>query len=280
MKYIDSQIHEAWDVFIKTGVVKEETIRAEIASSWLRSQRIDPFSKHRHHLPNRLLQAKLAEKVQLISLARPIMRAINEIEGHDFVVLSDHDGYIIEVAGDNKYYALLGQRFSEEDVGTNAVGTALVINGAIEVRGSEHYCVCNHSTYGAAVPIHDIHEEVIGILAVYNVSDALPLGILASLKLGVKVIENQINYKSELSEITHIYHNTCSSIIDFFHDGFLVVDAQQNIININQSCLRMMGISDRESLIGEFLGNILADDRVVLAIFYQVIPMNLLANFL
>jgi len=280
MNYIlDSEIHQAWDDFVKTGHIGEAAIRSEIASSWQRSRGIDPFSKHRHHLPNRLLQAKLAEKVQLISLARPIMRAISEIEGHDFVVLSDQDGYIVEVAGDVKYYDLLGQRFSEEDIGTNAIGTALTTNKAIEVRGAEHYCDCNHSTYGAAVPIHNIHEEVIGSLAVYNVSEALPIGVLPALKLGVKVIENQIDYKSELSEITHIYHNTCSSIIDFFHDGFLVVDAQENIININQSCLNMMGISDRESLIGEFLGNILADDRGVLTNLLSSNPNEFVSKF-
>jgi PAS domain S-box-containing protein len=107
-------------------------------------------------------------------------------------------------------------------------------------------------------------------LAVYNVSAALPGGILQTLKLGIKVIENQINYKSEQSGITHIYHNTCSSIIDFFRDGILVVDAQDNIINVNQSALKLLGINDRESLIGEYLGNLLADDRGVLA--------NLLSN--
>jgi len=280
MKYsLDSEIHKAWDGFIKEGLIGEGTIRPEIAASWQRSRGLDPFSKHRHHLPNRILQAKLAEKVQLISLARPIMRAINEIEGHDYVVLSDQEGYIVDVAGDAKYYDLLGQRFSEEDIGTNAIGTALIANMALEVRGSEHYCDCNHLSYGAAVPIHNIHEEVIGILAVYNVSDTLPMGVLPTLKLGVKVIENQINYKSELSEITHIYHNTCSSIIDFFHDGFLVVDAQENIININQSCLNMMGITDRESLIGEFLGNILADDRSVINNLLSNNPNEFVSKF-
>ncbi|MCX5780674.1 MAG: sigma 54-interacting transcriptional regulator, partial [Firmicutes bacterium] len=260
----NTKIKEAWNIYIKQGLIGEEAIRPEIAASWQRSRGIDPFSKHRHHLPNRILQAKLAEKVQLISLARPIMQAISEMGGQDFVVLSDQEGYIVDVAGDVKYYDLLGQRFSEEDIGTNAIGTALVDNKAIEVKGAEHYLACNHSTYGAAVPIHNINEEIIGILAVYNASTALPGGVLPTLKLGVKVIANQINYKSELSEITHIYHNTCSSIIDFFHDGFLVIDAQENIININQSCLKMMGVTDRESLIGEFLGNILADDRTVM----------------
>jgi len=264
MKPNPDQINAAWNIFIEKGLIDEDQVRPPIAASWLRSSRIDPYSKHRHHLPNRILQSRLADEVQLISLARPIIQAMGEIEGHDFVVLADKDGYILDVAGSAKYFHLLGQRFSEEDIGTNAIGTAIAEDSAIEVKGPEHYCASNQGAYGAAVPIHDLSSKIKGVLAVYNDSAPLPAGVMPALKLGVKVIENQIDYKSELSEITHIYHNTCSSIIDFFQDGFLVVDAQENIININQSCLNMMGISDRESLIGHFLGSILADDRSVI----------------
>jgi len=264
MKPNPDQVKEAWQVFIEKGLIDEDQVRPVIAASWLRSSRIDPYSKHRHHLPNRILQSRLADEVQLISLARPIIQAMGEIEGHDFVVLADKDGYVLDVAGGAKYFHLLGQRFSEEDIGTNAIGTAIAENAAIEVKGPEHYCASNQAAYGAAVPIHDLSSNIKGVLAVYNDSAPLPAGVVPALKMGVKVIENQIDYKSELSEITHIYHNTCSSIIDFFQDGFLVVDAQENIININQSCLNMMGISDRESLIGHFLGSILADDRSVI----------------
>lgn len=264
MKSNPDQVREAWDIFVEKGLIDEDKVRPAIAASWLRSSRIDPYSKHRHHLPNRILQSRLADEVQLISLARPIIQAMGEIEGHDFVVLADKDGYILDVAGGAKYFHLLGQRFSEEDIGTNAIGTAIAENAAIEVKGPEHYCASNQAAYGAAVPIHDLSANIKGVLAVYNDSAPLPAGVMPALKLGVKVIENQIDYKSELSEITHIYHNTCSSIIDFFQDGFLVVDAQENIININQSCLNMMGVSDRESLIGHYLGSILADDRSVI----------------
>lgn len=258
------EIKQAWIVFLETGQIDEDKIRPVIAASWLRSRGIDPYSKHRHHLPNRILQTRLADEVHLISLARPVMQAIGEIEGQDFVVLADLDGYIVDVAGDMKYYHLLGQRFTEEDIGTNAIGSALVEDRPMEVRGAEHYCAANHTAYGAAVPIHNLNARIIGVLAVYNDSTPLPSAVKPALKLGVKVIENQINYKSELSEVTHIYHNTCSSIIDYFHDGFLVIDAQENIININQSALKMMGITDRESLIGHFIGSILAEDRTVI----------------
>jgi len=275
----DSEIYKAWDGFIKDGTIYEETIRSEIIESWHRSRGIDPFGKHRHQLPNRMLQAKLAENVQLISLSRPVMREISEIEGLDFVVLSEQDGYIMDVAGNPGFNELLGHRFNEIDIGTNAIGTALIENKALEIKGSEHYCHCYHSYYGAAVPIHNTKGAVIGILAAYNVSGALPAGVLQTLKLGVKVIQNQIEYKSEQSEITHIYHNTCSSIIDFFSDGFFVVDAKDNIINVNQSALNLLGINDRESLIGEFLGNILADERGTLTNLLSSNPNEFINKF-
>jgi transcriptional regulator of acetoin/glycerol metabolism len=149
---LNSDIYKAWTGFVNKGIILEGTIRTEIIESWQRSRGIDPFAEHRHQLPNRMLQAKLVENVQLISLARPIMRDISEVEGLDFVALSDPDGYIVDVAGDPQYYELLGLRFSEVDIGTNAIGTALVEDKALEVKGSEHYCHCHHSAYGAAVP--------------------------------------------------------------------------------------------------------------------------------
>jgi transcriptional regulator with PAS, ATPase and Fis domain len=273
------EIYEAWDVFVNKGIILEGTIRAEIARSWQRSRGIDLDAKHRQQLPNRMLQARLAQNVKLLSLARPIMQEISEIEGHDFVALADSNGYIVDIAGGARSHKFLGFRFSEKDIGTNPIGTALIEDEALEIKGPEHYCRYYHSTHGAAVPVHSIDGAIIGVLAVYNFSDVLPAGMLQTLKLGVKVIENQMLYKSEQSEIIHIYHNTCSSIIDFFQDGIFVVDAHDNIININQSGMNILGIKDRDSLIGEFLGNMLADDSSVLAQLLSNDPNKFISKF-
>jgi len=275
----NSEVNKAWDEFVNKGIILDGTIRMEIARSWQRSRGIDLDAKHRQQLPNRMLQTRLAQNVKLLSLARPVMQEISEIEGHDFVALADSSGYIVDVVGDVKSNKFLGFRFSEKDIGTNPIGTALADDKALEIKGAEHYCRDYHSSHGAAVPIHNINGLIIGILAVYNFSEALPAGVLQTLKLGVKVIENQMLYKFEQSEIIHIYHNTCSSIIDFFQDGIFVVDAHDNIININQSGMNMLGIQDRESLIGEFLGNILADDSSVLAHLLSDDPNKFINKF-
>ncbi len=274
----NADILGSWESFINTSAVPQGKVRPEIIESWQRSRAVDPFTKHQHQLPNRLLQAKLAENLQLVSLSRPVMRELSEIEGLDSVILCDPDGYAVDVAGDTRFDKLKGLRFREQDIGTNAIGIVLVEDNPVEVAGVEHYRQGYHSACGAAVPVHN-REKIIGVLAVYNYSKVLPAGILQTLKLGVKVIENQIYYKVEQSQITHIYHNTCSSIIDFFDDGFFVVDAQDNLINVNQSCCRMLGISDRESLIGEYLGNLLADDNRVLDNLLSSDPGEFVSKF-
>lgn len=278
MKDYNTDVYTAWQALINEKTTAHDRVRTEIVQSWLRSRAVDPFSKHRHQLPNRLLQGKLAENVHLISLARPVIRELSEIEGLDFAALTDSDAYIIDIAGKNEHYELLGLRFQEQDVGTNAIGTALVLDRPVEVKGGEHYRQAYHTASGAAVPVHN-RENLVGVLAAYCMSGPLPAGIIQALKLGVKVIENQFQYKAEQSQITHIYHNTCSSIIDFFHDGFFVVDAQDNLINVNQSCCQMLGVADRESLIGEYLGNLLADDSSVLASLLSSDPNQFISKF-
>lgn len=276
---LDLEVYKAWDVFINKGIIPEGTVRAEISRSWYRCRGMDWEARHRQQLPNRMLQARLAQNVKLLSLTRPVMQEISEIEGQDFVALADANGYIVDVIGDVKSQKLLGFRFSEQDIGTNAVGTALIDDKALVVKGPEHYCRYYHSFYGAGVPLHNLDGTVIGLLAVYSFSQPLPAGILTTLKLGVRTIENQILYKSEQSDIIHIYHNTCSSIIDFFQDGIFVVDAHDNIINVNQSGLKILGLNDRESLIGEFLGNILYGDSSVLGQLLSDDPNKFISKF-
>jgi len=275
----NSDVYAAWKTFTSEGTVLNDKIKSDVIQSWLRSKAVDPLSKHRHQLPNRLLQSKLAENVQLISVTRPILRELSENEDLDFVVLADLDGYVVDVAGKAEYYGLLGLRFREQDIGTNALGTALALDKAVEIKKCEHYRQVYHAADGAALPVHNNRENLVGVIGAYRMNGELPSGIMQALKLGVKVIENQFHYKAEQSQITHIYHNTCSSIIDFFHDGFFVVDAQDNLINVNQSCCQMLGINDRESLIGEYLGNLLADDNTVLSKLLSSDPNQFVSKF-
>ena len=55
-------------------------------------------------------------------------------------------------------------KWTEAAVGTNAIGTALEIEEAIMISGTEHYSVASHSWSCAAAPIHNDDGKLIGVL--------------------------------------------------------------------------------------------------------------------
>jgi len=274
-----AEIYKAWNVFIDKGILLDGIVRPVIARSWKRSQGIDPRARNWHRLPERILQAKRAENIKLLSIARPIMEELCEITGRNSVLLCDREAHILETAGNLQYSPPPGLRFSEEDVGTNAIGTVLVEEAPVEVRGTEHYLSSLHSSFSAGAPIRGVDGNIIGIIAVSNAFEELPAGVLQTLKLGVRVIENHLKYKAEQSKVLWTYHRTCSSIIDLYQEPLMVVDANCTVANVNERCLELMGINDRKELVGELIDNLIVDGPQVIASLLSTSPSDFRNRF-
>lgn len=279
--YDHSELYSIWQKFIEDGDVPELDLRPEVARSWHRSRGLDPNNINMYPLPNRVFQAKLAENIQLISCARPVMQQISRTANMNYVlVLADCDGCILESIGDSDMQGMQGYRYCEKDIGTNAIGTSLIEGKALEICGAEHYCQQFHGHNSASVPVHDNEGGIIGVLASVSHHNArLPDNILQVLQLGGVIIENQLRYKAEQSFITKTYHRTCSSIIDAIHYGMIVVDANRRVINVNQKCLDAMEIGQRRSLIGRFIQDLIADDNQVLTSLFSQNPNEFIKTF-
>ncbi len=267
----NSKTYEKWQKFVSEGIVAESEIRPEIGRSWQRCRGLDPKSINTHQLPNRIFQAKLAENIQLISCARPIMQEINRTSTDIILLLAEKEGCILEAVGSNiDAYNMLGLRYGEKDIGTNAIGTSLAEEKALEIVGPEHYCEQFHSCHTAGVPIRDDDGTILGILAaIGNHNNNTTYNILQTVKLAAIIVENQLRYKSEQSSITQLYHRTCSSIIDFINYGMIVIDANRRIINANYKCLDIMGVGQRRALIGKFIEDFIVDDNHVLTSLFS-----------
>ena len=110
---------------------------------------------------------------KLIAIAEPFMKNLYRIvAGSGFVVaLTDGRGYIMEILGDQDMLVnpmtesfFQGAGWSEEEAGTNAIGTVLVIKESIQVTGSEHYCRMHHGITCSAAPIFDPQGNLLGTL--------------------------------------------------------------------------------------------------------------------
>jgi hypothetical protein len=139
--------------------------RPTIAASWRRVSAVglDPGSGadvpplNQAELARRRAASGLAEFVPQLTAS---LQAV--IDAGQLVVVADADGWVLWRAGGSGVRRLAddlgfvgGTAWTEGNVGTNAIGTALVLGEGVHVQGPEHF-VESHTRWGcAATPLTD-----------------------------------------------------------------------------------------------------------------------------
>ncbi|NLM21604.1 MAG: sigma-54-dependent Fis family transcriptional regulator [Peptococcaceae bacterium] len=244
---------ETWDNYIKKGIILDPNIRPHILRSWERCKGIDPDInpiKTDQVLNSFLLEEKRQSYRDLVSVSEPILDELCNLGGQFFVLLSAPDGYTLYVKSNVDYPFLpLGAKCSEEHIGTNAIGIALVENDHIEVNGYEHYSSHLHTSSCFAIPIRDLDNKIVGVVCISN-----PFGQLTPcdknlMKLGAQIIENKYNLFREKNNRTYI-----DSILNLFMDSVeqyaLVLDNNGIIVNANEKFLNLMKADFKEDITG------------------------------
>jgi hypothetical protein len=166
-------------------------VRNVVARSWQRSVAagIDPDRP----APRLLDEGETARRLERHALAGAVP-LVTEVLGTTMrdsaclVALSDADGLLLWADGHPRALdGAVGPQFlpgslcSEEAVGTNAVGTALAIDHAVQIFSAEHFSRLLHGWTCAAAPIHD--PESGALLGAIDVSGSFRAGHAHSLAL-------------------------------------------------------------------------------------------------
>ncbi|WP_431879803.1 sigma-54-dependent Fis family transcriptional regulator [Amycolatopsis sacchari] len=143
---------------------------AELMSSWQRSQAaLGSPSNVRDvpHVPEELLDARLLDLFRA-----PLQRFAETLQGTGLgLLLSDPSGRILESWFSDAVAArhlesvgtLRGAVLSEETVGTNGVGTALVTGHLVQIRGAEHFADFYSRALCTGVPVrHPVTDRILG----------------------------------------------------------------------------------------------------------------------
>ncbi len=168
-------ILRAWEKFVEQGTVSAD-LRTDIAASWKRSQNyqiaisrdmaplMPEAEVYRHRLDNALLA----------NCARPALDRARKFLGESIsmMILTDAAGVIIETEGDERaidggreIHLEDGGRWSEADIGTNAIGTAVALGQPVQIHGNEHFCTKVQRWTCAAAPIfHPIDNLLLGVI--------------------------------------------------------------------------------------------------------------------
>ncbi len=245
---IDSQ----WLRFVDTGSNDSNKVREVILRSWKRCYAIgvNPYDNGLHrHLQGEGLARALSHRERLLAVAHPFMTDLYAIvRGTGFVVvLTNEDGYILELFGDEDAAELpmtsnffVGASWHERDAGTNAIGTALEEQKPIQVTGPEHYCRKHHCLTCSAAPLFDPDDQLIGVLDISGAYAGAHLHTLGMVVAAAKAISAQLRIRMKNHQLA-VANKKLVSFFNMVSDGLLILDHQGTITELNPAAERILG---------------------------------------
>ena len=206
-----------WKKFIDEGVFDSNRINERISESWHRCRQanVNPYmNKGQKILSSNVFQEQKKKSEIFLDIALPqiqnMRKTIDELQM--MALLIDPDGYVLSLSGNKQTLKrakhinfIEGVKWTEAAVGTNAIGTALEIEEAIMISGTEHYSVVSHSWSCAAAPIHNDDGKLIGVLnfsCPIEFSHPYMLGMVTSM---AHAIERECSIRVHQNEL-HLIH--------------------------------------------------------------------------
>jgi PAS domain S-box-containing protein len=240
---------KSWNKFVYEGIL-DSSVSYDIAESWKRCRKlnVNHLEGTGKQIRPQLLEEIMEKNKVLLEIARPIMNNLLNIvlESHFTLVLTDRDGHILEAIGDdvvrdraNNIRFIRGSIWTEEAVGTNAIGTCLAVDKPIQIVGAEHYCISHHLWTCSAAAIHNVDGEVIGCINMSGNCNEVHSHTLGIVVAAAFSIEKQI-------ELLHSYE-LVESMFESISDGIIVVDRDFNIKKMNQGALSILEIDKKEA---------------------------------
>ena len=239
---------EIWEEFVTKGAVNPEAVHWRILESWQRCRDLDVDPTPRKCwdiLSTRELEPHCSTLRRLSH--DPLDTLYTRIKGRGLLItVSDGKGYLVHTCGDletllqaDKLNFGPGANWSEQSVGTNAIGTALATGHPLKVMGREHFCQSHHAWTCAAAPIYDPGGNIIGCIDISGPLDSNHESTLSLAVNTVKKIENAL-YKAQSSEIINQSNALLSTVFNSVLTGLLSVDRRGMIRHANPAACALL----------------------------------------
>jgi hypothetical protein len=199
-------LRRAHDVALQGGHVPA-IVRGVIADSWERCSEagVDPGDTAPSHPPLVVDPDDASERWREHPLSRTtdvLHGVLGDLlyEARHIVVVSDADGCLLWSDGhpdvlraSERIHFSPGHAWSERAAGTNAVGTALAADHAVQVFSAEHYRSEVHGWQCSGAPIHDPETgEMLGAIDVTGRWDTASPHTLALVQMAARLVEERL----------------------------------------------------------------------------------------
>lgn len=254
-----------WKRFVQDGVIDSARINKRISESWFRCKNrfVNPYTgTGREILQGESFELQKQKHQQLLDITLPHVEKLTKfIEDTGMLaILIDPDGYVLSMKGQKPIlqYArdinfVQGVRWTEEEVGTNAIGTALHAREPIMIIGTEHYSVASHNWSCSASPIHDEDGQLVGILDISSPVERGHPNMLAIVSSIAYTVEQEWGRRREQDELELI---RCTWELAETNQPIVILNQKQQIIFANkavrQKASQWNGKSEYQGFLGEY----------------------------
>jgi signal transduction histidine kinase len=196
------ELRSAWERFVSGDPVR--AVRAPVVDSWRRSVGVDPSSDHvapaavdRGEASDRWEAHPLRESAGVI---RHCLQGIADEADH-LIVVSDASGVLLELEGSVSVRSRAadsmnfteGALWSEGGAGTNAVGTAVAADHAVQIFAAEHFNKIVHGWTCSAAPVHDPDTgELLGVIDLTGLQNTVHAHSLAAVMTTARAVEGHL----------------------------------------------------------------------------------------
>jgi transcriptional regulator of acetoin/glycerol metabolism len=245
------------------------TIGQAVRRSWSRclsTYSLDPSQIKKPVIVERNdLEARCERIGAVLPIARIEMLGLSRQMAHTQygIMLTDHDGVILCYVGDPAFSMTArrsgfreGAIWSEQELGTNGMGTCLMTRQPIVIHRSDHFLAQNTDLTCSAAPIFDLQGRVIAALDISGCSTGAQTHTLALVEIAAQNIENRALLQACRPYFVLRFHR-CAEFVSTPGEGVLAFDEGGTIMGANRSALEQLGYADHKSLCGHAIGTVL-----------------------
>ncbi len=266
---LDSQGHARLIESTVKGLAEATTIGQVVRRSWSRclsTYSLDPQQIKKPVIVERTeLEARCERIGAVLPIARIEMLGLSRQMAHTQygIMLTDQDGVILSYVGDPAFSMTArrsgfreGAIWSEQELGTNGMGTCLLTRQPIVIHRTDHFLVQNTDLTCSAAPIFDMQGRVIAALDISGCSTTAQTHTLALVEIAAQNIENRALLHACKPYFVLRFHR-CAEFISTPGEGVLAFDESGTIMGANRSALETLGYSDHKSLCGHSVATVL-----------------------
>ncbi|HJV27307.1 MAG TPA: sigma-54-dependent Fis family transcriptional regulator [Aromatoleum sp.] len=249
----DDAVLDARRSFFERGELPESGVAPLVLRSWERSRSVgldvqdgrpvDPAGRAR-------LSEARDRSARLLDQAGGIMEHVFEQirSTGSMVLLADIEGMILHCLGDPDFVGRAhqvalqpGASWEESVRGTNAIGTAIVERGAVEVLGAEHYLERNGFLTCCAVPVFSASGQLAGVFDISGDSRTHQRHTLGLARLSVQLLEKRL-FEAEFARDIRIAFHPRPEYVGSLQEGMIAISPEGAIIGANPFAREYLGL--------------------------------------